>query len=354
MAPTLAEEFDQAVAAIRHGRDALDAMSEALLRAARAAWPNRWTEIVPAPVILTSWVGYDTDGRTDIGWWDTLRLRLHMKRLQLARFRSQADAVAEGAPAAAAPRGARSGGGAACRRADRRRRRPGFRLRPRADRGARKHSSGRSAGRGVHGGDRRRAGGATATAGRCTCGPAFAHGLALAHTHVRLNASQIHNAVRQRLGLADPPEDPSRRRVLLGRSTRRWMGPAGAGRFRFGARRGRIGDAADDDSRPAAETHRYRDPVRFLIAETESGYTLLAALWLARLFSIERKIEISPLFETAEALEAGVHVLEEALRSPHWRAYLRTTGRLALQFGYSDSGRYIGPLPPAYFIERCA
>ena len=34
------------------------------------------------------------------------------------------------------------------------------------------------------------------------------HGLALAHTHVRLNAAQIHNAVRQRLGIADAPEDP--------------------------------------------------------------------------------------------------------------------------------------------------
>ena len=35
------------------------------------------------------------------------------------------------------------------------------------------------------------------------------HGLALAHTHVRLNSTQIHNAVRQRLGIADAPDaDP--------------------------------------------------------------------------------------------------------------------------------------------------
>ena len=93
-------------------------------------------------------------------------------------------------------------------------------------------------------------------------------------------------------------------------------------------------------------------PVRFLIAETETGYTLLAALWLARLFGIERHIEISPLFETAEALEQGATVLEEALRSPHYRAYLQTTGRLALQFGYSDSGRYVGQLAASYLIER--
>ena len=93
-------------------------------------------------------------------------------------------------------------------------------------------------------------------------------------------------------------------------------------------------------------------PIRFLIAETESGYTLLATLWLARLFGIEDHVEISPLFETAEALERGSVILEEALRSPHYRAYLQKTGKLALQFGYSDSGRYVGQLAASYLIER--
>ena len=45
-------------------------------------------------------------------------------------------------------------------------------------------------------------------------------------------------------------------------------------------------------------------------------------------------------------------MLEEALRSPHYRAYLQATGRLALQFGYSDSGRYVGQLAASYLIER--
>ena len=49
-----------------------------LLSVAHGAWPDRWTELDPRPVILSSWVGYDTDGRTDNGWWDTLRLRLEM------------------------------------------------------------------------------------------------------------------------------------------------------------------------------------------------------------------------------------------------------------------------------------
>ena len=86
---TLPEEFEQAGAAIAHGRDAIDQFNAALLTVARGAWPDRWTELNPRPVILSSWVGYDTDGRTDIGWWDTLRLRLEMKRRQLVRLHAQ-------------------------------------------------------------------------------------------------------------------------------------------------------------------------------------------------------------------------------------------------------------------------
>src|ERR671920_1001709 len=88
-APTLGEEFRQAVAAIQRGRDALDGLAAALLTAAKGVWVDRWTTLVPCPVLLSSWVGYDTDGRTDIGWWDTLRLRLTMKRLQLERLHGQ-------------------------------------------------------------------------------------------------------------------------------------------------------------------------------------------------------------------------------------------------------------------------
>src|SRR5208283_5585920 len=86
---TLPEEFAQANKAITNGRDAIDRFNTALIEVARSAWPDRWTELTPRPIILSSWVGYDTDGRTDIGWWDTLRLRLEMKRLQLIRLHVQ-------------------------------------------------------------------------------------------------------------------------------------------------------------------------------------------------------------------------------------------------------------------------
>ena len=181
----------------------------------------------------------------------------------------------------------------------------------------------------------------------------MSHGLALAHTHTRLNAAQLHNVVRQRLGIADPPEDPSHRRALFV-AINAALDTVKPVPVDFGALVAEQASAARL-MMTVAQIVKHIDgsiPVRFLIAETETGYTLLAALWLAKLFGVEQNIEISPLFETAEALENGATVLDEALRSPHYRAYLQATGRLALQFGYSDSGRYVGQLAASYLIER--
>lgn len=46
---TLVDEFEQAAVAIANGRDALDRFNAALLSAARDAWPERWTTLVPRP-----------------------------------------------------------------------------------------------------------------------------------------------------------------------------------------------------------------------------------------------------------------------------------------------------------------
>jgi len=40
------------------------------------------------------------------------------------------------------------------------------------------------------------------------------------------------------------------------------------------------------------------------------------------------------------------------LKSPHYRAYLERQGRLAVQLGFFDSGRYIGQMPATFQIER--
>jgi phosphoenolpyruvate carboxylase len=351
---TLAEEFDAARIAIEHGRDALDDFTRALLEAARSCWPDRWMAIEPRPVTLASWVGYDTDGRTDIGWWDTLRLRLTMKRHQLVRVRDQVaklpgsealtarlasavDAV-EGqimaCPAKADARATEAFAGAMVHGHEAAMITPA----PLAPLFAAAMQAADDASRMSY---------AVARAGLS------AHGLSLAHTHVRLNSTQIHNAVRLRLGLESAVEDRARRRTALA-DINVALEKVEAVPVDFGALLAEQASAAKV-LMTVAQIVKHVDasaPVRFLIAETESGYTLLSALWLAKFFGVDRHIEISPLFETAEALEHGARVLEEALRSPHYQDYLRATGKLALQFGYSDSGRYVGQPAASYLIER--
>ncbi len=350
-APDLQAEFDQVVQAITRGRDALDAFNGALLEAARRSWPDRWMAVAPRPLILTSWVGYDTDGRTDIGWWTTLRLRLVMKRLQYKRLLGQVGAApalaarlaeAEAAvatqieavpekpePAAIQALAAALIGGreAAMTTPDA--------LLPLFDAAI-------------------AAAEPEAKLPLCVARAGLlGHGLSLAHTHFRLNSAQLHNAVRPRLGLTASPDDMAQRRGLLAQINEA-LDDVTPRPVDFGALLAEQASAAKL-LMVIAQIAKHVDaatPIRFLIAETETGYTLLAALWLARHFGIDRAIEISPLFETAEALERGERVLEEALRSPHWREYLQQQGRLCLQFGYSDSGRYVGQLPASYLIEK--
>jgi phosphoenolpyruvate carboxylase len=221
--PDLGEEFDQATAAMMHGRDALDRLAAAFLGVARGIWPDRWAALRPQPVILSSWVGYDTDGRTDIGWQDSLRLRLRMKELGLARLAAGMDALPDDV---ATPIRARLAGAleavraaiAACPG-------PGTPDAAATQAFARALIGGREAAMttpapllalfdaavAAAADDRARLVLAVARAGLA------AHGLSLAHTHVRLNATQLHNAVRLRVpALGDDLDDPTRRRALFG------------------------------------------------------------------------------------------------------------------------------------------
>ena len=360
-APTLEGEFEQAVAAMLNGRDALDRLAAAFLDAAREEFPERWTQLSPRPVILASWVGYDTDGRTDIGWQDTIRLRLRMKRLGLARLLAQARAVGD---AATAPLEARLEAALAAVDAQLAACPPAGEVAPEAaQRFALALLEGRAAALttpepllplldqaiAAVADDAARLALCTARAGL------LAHGLSLAGTHVRLNAAQLHNAARLRVpGLGGGLDDPAQRRALF-MGINEALEEAQPEPVDFG---GLLAESASALRlvMTVAQIAKHVDavqPVRFLVAETESGFTLLAALLLARLCGVEDHIEISPLFETAEALEKrGERVIEEALRSPHFRAHLRRRGRLFLQFGYSDSGRYVGQIAASHLIER--
>ena len=355
---TLQDEFEQARFAVRHARDAIDRLNEALLYAARERWPDRWTELSPRVVTLGSWVGCDTDGRTDIGWWDTLRFRLESKRGQFGRILEKlpdgpvaedvrvlvehALAAVERQLALAPALGSEPAVEAL----------QAFALSLVGERDVALSDAGSllavlDAAIAVAADDESRLVFCLIRAG------CVAHGVSIALPHFRLNASQLHNAMRGTVSLDGEPTQPAQRRAYLA-SVNAALDKVQPVPLDFGAL------AAERSSATrmlmtVAQLGKHVDgsrPVRFLIAETETGYTLLSALWFACRFGIADRLEISPLFETAEALEQGPRIIDEALRSPHWRRYLQRHGRFCIQFGYSDSGRYIGQTAATFWTER--
>ena len=51
-----------------NGRDAIDRFNAALISVARGAWPDRWTELTPSPVVLSpGWATTRMDGPISAG-----------------------------------------------------------------------------------------------------------------------------------------------------------------------------------------------------------------------------------------------------------------------------------------------
>jgi phosphoenolpyruvate carboxylase len=355
---TLQDEFEQARFAVRHARDAIDRFNAALLSEARARWPERWRELKPRPLILASWVGCDTDGRTDIGWWDTLRYRLESKRGQFFR-------MLEKLPENEATAEVRGRVGEALAAVERQLAlAPPISSQPKLEAlqafalsliGEREAALPEASGllaaldRAIAAaGDEE-----TALALLLARAGVVAHGVSIALPHFRLNASQLHNAMRGTIHLDEEPSLPAQRRAFLS-AVNAELAKVQPTPVDFGALAVERASATRM-MMTIAQIVKHVDgtrPVRFLVAETETGYTLLSALWLAKRFGIADRIEISPLFETSDALEQGPRIIDEALRSPHWREYLKQHGRLCIQFGYSDSGRYIGQVASTFWVER--
>jgi phosphoenolpyruvate carboxylase len=93
-------------------------------------------------------------------------------------------------------------------------------------------------------------------------------------------------------------------------------------------------------------------PVRYLIAECESPATILIAVFFAKLFGVSDIVDISPLFETPSGLETGWRLVERLLDEEAYRDYVKSRGRLAVQTGFSDAGRFIGQISATLAIER--
>lgn len=83
---TLKFEHDQAMFAIANAQAARDVIVSDLLSHAAEKWPDKWLDLAPMPFRFASWVGYDMDGRTDISWSTSIHFRLSEKAQRLASY----------------------------------------------------------------------------------------------------------------------------------------------------------------------------------------------------------------------------------------------------------------------------
>ena len=348
---TLDGEHADAMAAITRAQSARDAINRRLLSEARRRWPDQWRSLDPLLLRFASWVGYDMDGRTDISWSTSLRYRLSEKAERLGSY---AALLADAAPDLA-KRLRRAGAFAA-----------GMAARFAADLSdPAALSIAANALTAPHpdkltslGGmiaelevQAAQAGDSAAESLLTAAAAMRADGLGMGWIHFRVNSSQLQNAIRRRI-------DPAGRLDLASQAAlvrmRELLAEAKPLRANFAALAIENSTAVRQFLAMAQILHHVDadSPIRMLVAECEQPSTVLAALYFAKLFGIEGKVDVSPLFETESALEHGGRFLDALLAEPAYRAYAKLRGRVAVQTGFSDAGRFVGQIPAALAIER--
>ena len=350
---TLAYEHERAMRAIGHAQDARDTIVGHALAHAAQSWPDKWFDAQPLPFRFATWVGYDMDGRTDIAWNTSIGFRLAEKAERLERYAASLETIDAGhellAPlrdgAAQAREGANDFSGDL------------------SDPQALSHAANRLTGDDprkllslapliealeseARGSDNERA-----VRLKTLAAAMRADGLGMGLIHFRVNAKQLHNGIRRRIEAGNSLDLGSKGAMATLRAMLDEVRPL---RSNFAAlaiesstairqflAMAQILDHVDADA-----------PIRMLIAECEQPATILAALYFAKLFGIADKVDVSPLFETESALEHGGRFLDSLLAEPAYRDYARTRGRVCIQTGFSDAGRFVGQIPASLAIER--
>ncbi|WP_299196717.1 phosphoenolpyruvate carboxylase [uncultured Erythrobacter sp.] len=353
-AVTLEYEHAQAMAAIAHAQDARSAIVREAFEHAARQWPGEWHDLSPLPFRFATWVGYDMDGRTDIQWYTSIRFRLSEKAERLARYADDLAAIDEAhalvavlrAGAEHASKSAEDFGGdlsepqalsAAANRLT-------------ADDPA-KLTSLESAIAQLETEARSETDKARAIALKTLAASMRADGLGMAHVHFRVNAKQLHNAIRGHLTDAPELDLASKGAMAI---LRKMLANVDAKRTNF-ASLAIEGSTATRQFLAMAQILGHIDadtPIRMLIAECEQPSTILAALYFAKLFGIEDKVDVSPLFETESALEHGGRFLEALCAEEQYQLYAKRRGRVCIQTGFSDAGRFVGQIPASLAIER--
>jgi phosphoenolpyruvate carboxylase len=367
-APTLEQELDAANRAIRHIRAALRRVLGIAVDTTAELYPDRYRRLKPRLATVATWVGFDLDGRSDIGWHKSLSFRYQLAlsgitelEQRLAAIRAARAEWPPDADAALETIGARlstlrecfaAGADVLAREAENSTRLGRLNRVALSDRQL-KHDAAADIDTALDRLTRAELSDDVAKALLVFRAEWETCGLGLARLHFRLNSVQLHNAVRPEISLRRAPGQSMSRRHYLAEVSRLLDGVEAAN-VHYGTV-AREQTTAKRIFMLAAEFAKHFDdrvPVRLLIAESDTPFTLLVALYYARRFGVDTRLEISPLFETADGLHHGDRVISELLDNAHFVAYLRGHGRFCVQLGFSDSGRYIGQPAASLAIER--
>jgi phosphoenolpyruvate carboxylase len=353
-AVSLEEEHRAAMAAIARAGAARDVIVARLFDEARRCWPGQWRTLRPLPFRFASWVGYDMDGRTDIGWHTSIAFRLSEKSERLASYAASLAAINAAHPLVAKLEAASAFAAA------------------RAEDVQRDLADGAALAAAANAltaqtpanllslapliaqleGEAHAADDAGAASLLTLAAAMRADGLGMGWIHFRVNAKQLHNAIRRRLPPGEAGVDLASKSALT--VLRQMVDEARPLRTNFAALATESSTAIRQFI-AMAQILRHIDadsPIRMLVAECEQPSTMLAALYFAKLFGVADKVDISPLFETETALEHGGRFLDALLAEPAYRDYARARGRVAIQTGFSDAGRFVGQIPASLAIER--
>jgi phosphoenolpyruvate carboxylase len=352
-AVTLDYEHDCAMRAIAHAQDARDRIVRTALGEAARRWPDEWRKVAPLPFRFASWVGYDMDGRTDIAWYTSIGFRLAEKARRLVRYADKLAAIDAGHQLLGELTAARdyaldraadfaadlTDPAALSVAANRLTANDPRKLLTLAPHVARLEAE-------AAGADTARA-----IALKTLAAAMRADGLGMSWIHFRVNASQLHNAIRRRIDPDNTLDLSSKGAVATLRELLAKVQPL---RANFAALAIESSTAIRQFLAMAQILHHIDAdaPIRMLIAECEQPSTILASLYFAKLFGIEDKVDVSPLFETESALEHGGRFLDALLAEESYRDYARHRGRVCIQTGFSDAGRFVGQIPASLAIER--
>lgn len=363
---TLQDEHAWAQSVITHSRVAYLRLVGELIDSARTSFPEQWREFDPSPLGLASWVGYDLDGRSDISWQDSFCFRLMEKQTQLQAL---SDLLGSALRLSHLPSLVQLGETLSagltdieCDIAEFQKTQTDEQTHNLASRIQHLLTSRQ--------GDilsvrqlRSRLSEIIAECPRTKSGDSCVvylmqmrsllkfSGLTANEVHLRVNAVQIRNGARAILQEHGLSADSG---YLMQRNIRELLLRLRPFSVNFASLHAETATALRQFIL-AAQVVKYIDsdtPIRLLIAECEQVETILSALLLSHMFGLQDIIDISPLFETSEGLKHGADVIADLLKTDIYRDYVERRGRLCIQTGYSDGGRFMGQIPCALAIER--